>query len=204
MLVTAILPTRGRPQMAWDALECIERQTWSDLEIIILDDSEKPSFTSLSRKLTKSVRYQRSEEQCLGTKLNTACSLANGEYIIRFDDDDWSSPERTADQINRLVESGKAVTSYRNMRFTDGERTWINHNWPGGYGTSLAFRRQWWNEHPFQPVTFGEDWEFVAESMRADQFVAGECDGFLVASIHENHISPRIIGAGWEEITGVR
>lgn len=137
LLVSAILPTRGRPQMAWDALECIERQTWSDLEVIILDDSEKPSFTSLSRKLTRSVRYQRSEEQCLGTKLNTACSLANGEYIIRFDDDDWSSPERTADQINRLIESGKAVTSYRNMRFTDGERTWEVIDAPSRRGLKL-------------------------------------------------------------------
>jgi len=193
MKVTAILPTRGRPEMALRALGCIVTQQWRDLEILVLDDLNNPSFPDgLSVKF---IDYYRWDEASLGSKLKLACTVATGEYIVHFHDDDYSAPIRVADQVARLEASGKAVTTYRNLRYTDGRRIWINHNWPGGFGTSLCHRRDWSDYHSF-PSCESEDWEFVAAAMRANQHIAGEAgDTMLVRITHNANV-----GANWEEI----
>ena len=60
----------------------------------------------------------------IGAKRNYGCERAAGDVIAHWDDDDYSAPERLADQVQRLLESGKAVTGFHSMRFTDGVRWW--------------------------------------------------------------------------------
>ncbi len=60
----------------------------------------------------------------IGAKRNFGCEHAEGEIIAHWDDDDYSAPGRLADQVERLRESGKAVTGFHSMRFTDGVHWW--------------------------------------------------------------------------------
>lgn len=193
MKVTALLPTRGRETLALRALTCVLLQKWADLEIIVLDDARTPSFSEGLE--VETVCYLRIDEESLGNKLNFGCSLATGKYIIHFHDDDACERDRIADQVERLEASGKAVTNYRNLRFTDGKNAWINSNWPGGFGTSLCHRRDWWAKHPFQAVE-SEDWEFVAEAMRANEFMAGDAGDLMLCTLTHNSQ----IGPGWIEL----
>jgi hypothetical protein len=45
-LVSAIMPTRARPQFAREAVDLFLAQTWPNKELVILDDEEHPSFPS--------------------------------------------------------------------------------------------------------------------------------------------------------------
>src|SRR5260370_9403636 len=89
--VTAIMPTRGRSEMAAAALECWRSQTLPNVELVIVDDDDCPSFPygiegeriqycSLPRRLP------------IGRKPNCACAAAAREYIQRWDPDDSSAP----------------------------------------------------------------------------------------------------------------
>lgn len=195
-LVSAIMPTRGRPELSRRSLDCWRAQNWESKELIILDDSEDPSFPDGVDE--SGVQYQAlAARRSIGAKRNQAAALATGEILIHFDSDDFYHRNRMRDQVERLEASGKAVTGYRNIKFTDGERWWLNTNWPGGYGASLCYRRDWWKKHPFPDSSDSEDWHFVQTAMHANEFVVASAGDMMYATIHPGNTSPRVIGEGW-------
>lgn len=198
MLVSAIMPTRGRPQWAPQCVEHWRRQDWPDTELIVIDDDDNPSFPD--RLTGPGIVYRRAARLPLGTKRNLAADFATGIALAHFDDDDFYAPQRITDQIERLLASRKSVTGYVNIHFTDGAQWWKNTNQPGGYGASLCYWRAWWKAHPFPPVNEGEDWHFAQEATRARQFIAADAGTMMHATIHPGNTAPRVIGAGWEPL----
>lgn len=195
-LVTAALFTIQRERTdAGRALACMLSQSWENIEYLILDDLRRPSFSDDPglRNLT----YCRVDEKHLGRKLNIASEIAHGDYLVHFHDDDYSAPDRVSDQVGLLEESGKAVTIYRNLKFTDGSRVWLNTNWLGGYGMSLCHRRDWALKHPF-PNRPPEDWPFVEYAIQKKVFVAGDAADRMMVGLNPESAK---IGQGWKELS---
>jgi O-antigen biosynthesis protein len=135
----------------------------------------------------------------IGGKRNFGCERARGEVICTFDDDDHSEPGRMADQIGRLIESGKSVTGYFAMRFTDGARWWqYTGDRDFALGTSLCYRREWWTGHQFPAVQIGEDNAFVSAASAGGQLVTADANGLMYATVHEGNTSPRNMGDRWK------
>lgn len=137
----------------------------------------------------------------VGAKRNLGCGLAQGRIIAHWDDDDFSSDDRLADQVGRLIETGRAVTGYNAMRFTDGAQWW---QYRGGadyaLGTSLCYRRDWWQGNRFPAVQIGEDNVFVAAAALAGQLATVDGTEFMHATIHPGNTSPRrIFGDNWKK-----
>ena len=153
---------------------------------------------STASKTVRSTLIHLAESRNIGEKRNFGCSRAAGEVICHWDDDDWSAPERLARQIEMLAESGKAVAGFRSMRFTDGE-SWWKYEGPRDYalGTSLCYRREWQQAHPFPPVHVGEDNEFTTAAWNAGQLVSEDAGELMYATIHPGNTSPRSIGSNW-------
>jgi hypothetical protein len=128
--------------------------------------------------------------------------MARGEIIWHADDDDFSHPDRLADQVSRLVETGKAVTGYRSMRFTDGRRWWQYTGGPQyALGTSLCFRRDWWQRNPFTDLQIGEDNQFVARARSQGQLITADAGDLMWATIHPSNTSPRQLnGKNWRSL----
>jgi glycosyltransferase involved in cell wall biosynthesis len=90
--ISVTTPTYGRPNWHRLLYRCYAAQTWEDKELIVLDDSPTPSpfFTELD---DPSVRYIHSEtRENVGQKRNRLASLATGDLIAHFDDDDYYAP----------------------------------------------------------------------------------------------------------------
>lgn len=189
-LVTCLCLTRNRPTWLPQAIRCFELQTYANRELLILADGEEVKHLIPS---DPRIRYFRSTAgSVIGEKRNLGVQMAQGEIIAHWDDDDYSAPERLEDQIGRLTGSGKSVTGYRTMRFTDGFRWWLY----GGdaitaLGTSLCYRRDWGLDHPFPVVQIGEDNLFVSAAARAKQLITAESLEFMHATIHPGNTSPR-------------
>ncbi len=138
----------------------------------------------------------------IGDKRNYGCERAAGKTIAHFDDDDFSAPERLADQLLRLDESGKSVTGYHSMRFTDGARWWkyggtVNY----ALGTSLVYRKAWWHYNRFQSVQVGEDNQFVSRAFDAGQLATADAGNLMHATVHKGNTSPRSMGSSWKPET---
>ena len=198
MLVSAVMPTRGRPEFSRQCLDCWRIQAWEHKELLVIDDYDDPSFP-LGLRESGGVRYELMPGRpSIGEKRNLGAKLAHGEVVVHFDSDDLYSPDRMFDQVMRLEGSGKSVTGYTGMRFTDGHRWWKNNNKPGGFGASLCYRRDWWAQHPFPNTSDGEDWGFASEAMRANQFISADAGTMMAVRMHDGNTGKVVIGQGWE------
>lgn len=126
----------------------------------------------------------------LGAKRNFINERVQTPLIAHWDDDDWSAPGRLADQVGRL--GNKAVTGYRDMEFVGvNGRHYYTSTANYALGTSLLYRRDWWDAHQFDGLNVGEDNQFVKAAERAGQLVVADCRGLMVARDHPGNTSGR-------------
>lgn len=111
-LVSVIIPTYGRPEYLKRAIKSVQEQTYSNIEIIVVDDNDPQC---LYRKQTekvmeeyirqKNVFYLQHECNKNGSAArNTGLGIAKGEYVTFLDDDDEMRPERV-ELLYRKMES---------------------------------------------------------------------------------------------------
>lgn len=194
--------TRNRKEWLPKAIECFQRQTYPHRELIILADGEDVRHIIPEDNRIRYIHLAPPARQ-IGDKRNFGCDLAAGSVIAHWDDDDFSAPERLADQVERMVSSGKAVTGYHSMRFTDGKRWWA-YNGKNDYaiGTSLCYRREWWERNKFPAVQIGEDNRFVEAAYAARQLISIPAGDMMHATIHRGNTSKRSLKPPtWTEIS---
>jgi hypothetical protein len=172
-------------------------QTYASKQLLILDDRQDPSFSEVPR--LPSVSYLRSDSRSIAEKRNILCSLSAGDLVCHWDDDDFSAPERIADQVKRLEESGKAVTGFCSMLFYEGQperaAKYVNDcNY--ALGTSLLYRREWAIEHPFRLAenAWGEDNNFVNDARSAGDLISVDAGQLMVARAHPGNTSKKDLG----------
>ncbi len=198
MKVTCICPTTIT-RRAWmpQLLRIFESQTYADKELLFIADG--PWIEEFCQ--APNVRFVIAAGK-VGDKRNVGVKFADGEVIVHLDDDDFSAPNRIADQVARLIQTGKQVTGYYNMLFTDGQRWWKYHGIGAfAFGSSMCYRRQWALDHPFASVQIGEDGTFGTLAAQARQLDSSEAGDNMFATIHPGNTSRRDItpGSCWLE-----
>jgi len=100
-LVTVLLPVRNGSAHLPAALESIFAQTFTDFELLVIDDGS----TDATSELLRAVRDPRlrvvtnAKNLGLVPTLNLGLELARGELVARQDHDDISHPERLQKQV---------------------------------------------------------------------------------------------------------
>lgn len=107
-LVSCLMVTANRYDMARVALTSFLRQTYENLELVVLDDSEDVRFVEYLKSLEDPrIRIIRPEPGFrLGALRNMAVAEARGTFICQWDDDDQSDPERIRTMMAVLKRSG--------------------------------------------------------------------------------------------------
>jgi glycosyltransferase involved in cell wall biosynthesis len=184
------MPTRNRREFFQSAVDGFLAQDWPNKELIVIDDG----YDRVGDLIPPGghVRYYHLQDRrTIGQKRNIACSRANGEIILHWDDDDWYAPGRMSDQVMRHVESGAVVGGYHTIYFADDElgRAW---QYRGGQqyavGASLCYRREYWMTHPFIDVDRGEDNTFLCH---ASSVASADGRQMLVARVHGGNTCDR-------------
>jgi glycosyltransferase involved in cell wall biosynthesis len=183
------MPTRGRRELAVQAVQCYLAQDYLRKELLILDDEDDPSFNWDVGDPPEGVFYFTHPERLpIAEKRNLLCLIGRGEYVAHFDSDDWSDPSRLTKQVAVLKQTGKAVTGFKSMLFYDVSRNQVSrYQRQGDYalGTSLVYRKSWWQEHRFyQDDKTTEDNQFVYAARDAGELAAVDGDDCMVARIH--------------------
>src|SRR3989344_5104546 len=103
-LISVVLPTRNRLKTLRDALDSVLSQSYSNLEVVLIDDcsdqENKVGIEEMARKDSR-VRIIRNEENIgFVRSLNKGIREASGEYIARLDDDDsWYDSKKLEKQV---------------------------------------------------------------------------------------------------------
>jgi len=103
-LVSAIIPTCHRYELAKIAIDSVRQQTYEPLQIIVVEDGSDSGIEDYIRqcKDPRLVYYRHPTRRGLPAARNTGTELAEGEYVAFLDDDDAWLPEKIEQQVECL------------------------------------------------------------------------------------------------------
>lgn len=124
-LVSAIIPTKDRPEMLSRALQSIIDQTYHPIEIIVVDDGSTDQTETVVKGFEADVKYMRNEQPMgAATARNRGVEAANGKFIAGLDDDDEWHPERIERLVKAYDSSFSCVTSDVRFRYQRRAAAW--------------------------------------------------------------------------------
>jgi len=101
--VSVILPVYNGGKHLYESLGSILSQTYSDFEVIIINDGSTDDSVSVIQKFKDPrIRYHEQSNQGLAATLNRGIGLSRGRYLARQDQDDISLPKRFEKQVDFL------------------------------------------------------------------------------------------------------
>lgn len=104
--VSVITLTFQRPEKAKQVYENFKHQTYSNKELLILDDSPEPSEFFQQLKNDSRVHYYHSScKRSVGGKRNFLIKRSTGHWIAHFDDDDIYAPDYLKTMISQLQDN---------------------------------------------------------------------------------------------------
>jgi glycosyltransferase involved in cell wall biosynthesis len=112
--------TKDRRHLARRAVECFAAQTWSNKELVVIDDGSEDYAPMLDAyRASAQIRYFRVKPDPsarLGDLRNLSLDRAEGAYVAQWDDDEWYHPERLELQM-RAISAGLDAAVLRNTLY---------------------------------------------------------------------------------------
>lgn len=103
--ITVLMPAYNCEQYVAEAIQSVLNQTFSDFELLIIDDSSTDNTLSVIESFNDPrIVVKKSHHDCIAT-LNIGLQNASGRYIARMDADDLMVSDRLAIQYSILEES---------------------------------------------------------------------------------------------------
>lgn len=137
--VSVIIPTFNSGRYITEAIDSVLKQTYRNIEIIIIDDGSTDNTTALLAPYIqqRAIRYFHQNNAGLSAARNTGVSLAVGEYIALLDADDMWKTDKLYIQVEVLSSKkdtgmvftdfgtfdskGTVAVSKNHVKFRDGE-----------------------------------------------------------------------------------
>lgn len=125
-LVSILIPAYNRPDTLRIALESVLEQTYSNLEIIICDDSTNHDVQKMLRPYLQEdsrIKYFRNDKNLYLGNWHKCFNLASGLFVNYLMDDDVFHKEKIERMLYfyQTFENISLVTSYRNIINEQGE-----------------------------------------------------------------------------------
>lgn len=217
-LVSTIIPVHNRPDLVREAVQSVLDQTYTKVELIIVDDGstdETPiALAELRARHPGKIRVIAQRNLGPGVARETGRQLIRGEFVQYLDSDDLLLPTKFEVQVEALATRPSAGIAYGKTRFyragetpsdvavrRTGEK--IETLWP-----SILAERWWCTVTPLYrrdivdragawlPLWNEEDWEYDvrigvlgAELAYCDEFVADQ----------REHRSTRLSRGAWND-----
>lgn len=182
--VCCVMLANGREEMVRRAIRSFQAQTYQAKRLLLWDTAE-PRSQYKGNNSTVLHCYPAGNGETIGALRNAAndsIKRLGDDIIFHWDSDDWSHPNRIAEQVALLEASGKEAVGYRDMLFWQvckwcwsgrgmlpnqicdectgrGGEAWLYTNRNPQYclGTSLCYWREVWQRNPFADTSAGED-----------------------------------------------
>jgi glycosyltransferase involved in cell wall biosynthesis len=107
-LVSIVMPTYNRERFIQIAFDSLRSQTYTNWELIIIDDGSSDKTEQLieveTKKTSNSVKYIKQNNSGPAIARNRGIDLASGEFIAFFDSDDQWLPHHLKDSIDAMLQ----------------------------------------------------------------------------------------------------
>ncbi|MHC5036512.1 MAG: glycosyltransferase family 2 protein [Planctomycetota bacterium] len=117
-IVSVIIPTYNRRDFVLEAIASVERQTFQDLEIVVVDDGSKDGTKEAVTRLSDSrIRFVEKAHSGIAATRNRGLQEARGEVFAFLDSDDQWVPEKLTKQLPLLRgDVGFGYARYRSVK----------------------------------------------------------------------------------------
>lgn len=148
--VTVIVPVYNGEAVIGTALDALINQTWTQMEIIVVDDNSTDTTVQIVEKYMKRDHrislLQTNENSGPYIARNIALKQATGEFVTVNDADDWSHPGKIHQQVTHLINHESIIANTtQQVRMTE-ELFFFRRGQAGKYifpnMSSLMFRRK--------------------------------------------------------------
>jgi len=113
ILFSIIMPTYNRATMIAKAIESVINQTYTNWELIIIDDGSSDNTAEIINSYNDSrVKYFFRENRGKSVARNTGIDNSVGEFIAFLDDDDYYLPEFLSKFYDKIIEEKNKTGIY--------------------------------------------------------------------------------------------
>lgn len=180
------MPTRDRRRFVSQAIWYFLRQDYPSRELIVVDDGVDTVEDLIP--CDSRIRYIRNGPAAAGSKFTLGCEVAEGEFIVHWDDDAWYSPNRLTAQLRYLKEYGARATGLAGMLHYQPLTGRLWQHCSEGRSSSLqpgtlVYRRDYWEAHRFPDAERPGGSQFV-HLTRGDGFIVQEDPQFAAVILH--------------------
>ncbi len=169
----------NRVQWAHVAIANIARQTYANLSVIVVDNSQESALTewrtAISQRNVKGQVLRLPPPHALGACLNAGIEqmVDYVDILMKFDDDDYYAPAYVHEQVAALTQAGGIVGKFPLFYYSHAQGQLFVR--PGSRpslaasthvaGGTLTFASELWRKLPFDnTLTLGEDRNLIARA----------------------------------------
>lgn len=122
-MVSVVIPVYNAGKALCRAVDSVLSQSFTDYEIIIVDDGSTDDTPDIIKGYGDKIRYIRQENSGASIARNAGIQAAQGRWIAFLDADDQWLPEKLKKQIGLLSRNPDLVWCAGNFIQTDGARS---------------------------------------------------------------------------------
>lgn len=127
-LVSVVIPTYNRASFVSEAIESVLDQTFSDYDIIVVDDGSTDNTHEILEQYRDKIQYIYQENEGVSTARNTGIKNSTGLWLAFLDSDDKWMPEYLATQMEGIRRSPEISMQTTDCYTIGGERTYFEMN----------------------------------------------------------------------------
>lgn len=118
--VSVIIPTFNRADLLAQAIDSVLSQSYTDFELIVVDDGSTDATQALLSQYRGRIRYLFQENRGVSAARNLGIKAARGLYICLLDSDDLWLRDKLKEQIRLMKGDPKIRVSYTDEVWTRG------------------------------------------------------------------------------------
>jgi glycosyltransferase involved in cell wall biosynthesis len=191
-LITIIVPVYNVERYLSRCIESIQRQTYRNWELFLVDDGSLDSSGSICDSYAnndKRIHVIHQKNQGVSIARNVALDRARGEYIQFIDADDWE-PEDALLYLYDLLNKEKADFCMAQYRLTRNQDVFLvndtrlySSDITEGYMTCTEFLDKFFRVHTQEQVQYLWGKLFKADLFRDVRFIKGVASGEDIAGL---------------------